>query len=676
MKFKFFVAAALFLGLAVGCEQEHISYLSEIQLSKTYASIVQNGGYTTVEVNATDRWQVDAATVPAWLTVSPMEGGAGAGNLTFSAEETSDTRTADIKINCAGKTQLVKIVQQAEQGEIEIISVDKAVSLIKAGTQGTKLYYVKGIVCQIKEIDTGQYGNATFWLSDDGTMNNTLQVYRGYWIDGVKFTDPNAFSVGDELIVSGVLIDYQGTPETEQYTASVVAVNKSLIKCDSLVFNGVKLETLPIEGGDFDAALSCKGDGVSVSVPDDAKSWLSVIGVKTSGAQALVTFRAAKNEGGDRSTELTFYTSSEGKDYSAVASVAQKGSILEVSIAEFNAAAVGETQYRVSGMVTSIAKADYGNIYIRDWSAETYIYGIGAKGDFAKTGIKVGDIITVVGKRGAYGTTVEMLNTVVENVISVNFVDFPTFIAAEKSKDVYYRLTGTITNIEKADYGNLYIEDEAGNEVYVYGLYPGYGAQGDARKGLIAEKGIEVGDVLTVEGYKDVYKDKIELCGGVYVSHEKGGGDDVQPVGDNLTISLTDLPSSYPTTPTNYTINGYEYSILNVANYGKGDGIQMKKSGSYISNVTPAKRAIVSVRVDARMEKYPEGAQYGWDPSNLKLYVKTAADGEEVAIAGEKDATGISYALEAAKGYKFFTLKNESSFALYLEQIVAEITAE
>ena len=38
----------------------------------------------------------------------------------------------------------------------------------------------------------------------------------------------------------------------------------------------------------------------------------------------------------------------------------------------------------------------------------------------------------------------------------------------------------------------------------------------------LIELGIEVGDKLTMIGYKDTYKGTIELCGGIYFSHEKG----------------------------------------------------------------------------------------------------------------------------------------------------------
>ena len=73
MKFRYFIAA-LFLSLAVGCVQEEIGTLSEIQVSESYVSIPVNGGSASVNVTASESWSVDASSVPSWLTVSPMSG--------------------------------------------------------------------------------------------------------------------------------------------------------------------------------------------------------------------------------------------------------------------------------------------------------------------------------------------------------------------------------------------------------------------------------------------------------------------------------------------------------------------------------------------------------------------------------------------------------------------------
>ena len=58
------------------------------------------------------------------------------------------------------------------------------------------------------------------------------------------------------------------------------------------------------------------------------------------------------------------------------------------------------------------------------------------------------------------------------------------------------------------------------DEIYVHGVYPGHGATGDFRKNLLADKGIKVGDKLTVIGTKTTYSGKIQFANGIYFSHE------------------------------------------------------------------------------------------------------------------------------------------------------------
>jgi hypothetical protein len=87
----------------------------------------------------------------------------------------------------------------------------------------------------------------------------------------------------------------------------------------------------------------------------------------------------------------------------------------------------------------------------------------------------------------------------------------------EGQNNSWYRVTGTVTEIAKADYGNIYITD--GTKIlYIYGCYPGVGATGDARKGVVADKGIKVGDKLTVFGPRSVYKDVPQINGGYFWS--------------------------------------------------------------------------------------------------------------------------------------------------------------
>ena len=143
--------------------------------------------------------------------------------------------------------------------------------------------------------------------------------------------------------------------------------------------------------------------------------------------------------------------------------------------------------------------------------------GVGRK-VVEKLGLKEGDIVTLVGKRAEYKGAAQVGGAQYETSISTKSVAIAEF-NDQKDGD-YYMVSGVIDEIANATYGNVYLKDEAGNRVYVYGCYPGYGATGDARKNLFETLGIKVGDKLTVVGPKSVYKDVPQINGGFYFSHE------------------------------------------------------------------------------------------------------------------------------------------------------------
>jgi len=96
-------------------------------------------------------------------------------------------------------------------------TIAKALQLIADSENSTEKVYVKGKISKIDEVST-QYGNATYYISDDGKETNQLKVFRGYYLKNEKFTAADQIKVGDEVIVYGVLINYNNTtPEINQY---------------------------------------------------------------------------------------------------------------------------------------------------------------------------------------------------------------------------------------------------------------------------------------------------------------------------------------------------------------------------------------------------------------------------------------------------------------------------
>lgn len=91
-------------------------------------------------------------------------------------------------------------------------NVTKALSLINSKTNTSDKVYVSGTISKIDDVSTS-YGNATYYISDDGATTTQLEVYRGYGLGGAKFTSASDIKVGDKVIVYGALTLYNNTPE-------------------------------------------------------------------------------------------------------------------------------------------------------------------------------------------------------------------------------------------------------------------------------------------------------------------------------------------------------------------------------------------------------------------------------------------------------------------------------
>ena len=493
-----FIAA---LTMFVSCSDEfEPTYLGEVQLSSSYVAIPQEGGSTAVKVTATGDWAVDAEKIPAWLTVSPAAGGAGETTMTFSADAAIDGRTAELLLTCGGKTQHINVIQG-------LSTVSKATCAEVIAGPDSKTYRVTGVCTAIANTN---YGN---WYLQDAT--GQIYIYGTVDKSGKYNWTSFGIEVGDEVTVEGPKTTYNGT--VELVDVQVISVNKSLIKIAEI---DPEDAVLPIEGGDFTVTLSNKGQGVYVTVPEDAASWLSIVSISGN----VVTFRAAANQGGDRSTNIVFKTTDGKKEYTCEQAVSQKGAIIAATVADFLAAEIGTTQYRLNGIITRLYyyKEDVAGFYIADYSGETLVYK--ASG-FTGAEAKPGDVVTVSGQRGDYKGNAQMVSGTFEELNhSVTEISIADFRNLPDNTEAYYRISGEIVNATEDgtkndvdQYGNFNLKDSTG-EVYIYGVLTGWGGA----KGKFGELGLTWGDKLTIIAYKTTFKAKNLVEGvGVYFSHEK-----------------------------------------------------------------------------------------------------------------------------------------------------------
>lgn len=95
-----------------------------------------------------------------------------------------------------------------------------------SSTEQSGVVYVKGKVVSIKEQYSTQFGNASYYISDDGTSAGQFYVFRSMYLGNKKYSSGDLLKEGDEVIVCGKLMNYMGnTPETVQNESYLYSLN-------------------------------------------------------------------------------------------------------------------------------------------------------------------------------------------------------------------------------------------------------------------------------------------------------------------------------------------------------------------------------------------------------------------------------------------------------------------
>ena len=117
--------------------------------------------------------------------------------------------------------------------EADPYNVAKLTEVTKALADGDVVndVYAKGYICQIDDIDTGSYGNSTYWISDDAEgKSGKYEVYRGIGLGGQKFNEAGAtlIKVGDAVTIKGNIKNFKGT--TPEYDSGSIIVELNGVK--------------------------------------------------------------------------------------------------------------------------------------------------------------------------------------------------------------------------------------------------------------------------------------------------------------------------------------------------------------------------------------------------------------------------------------------------------------
>ena len=249
-----------------------------LSLDKNAVEFEHAGGTATITATTTNyNGQITATSSNAHFTTS-VNGNVVTVTAPANTEETVKTATITITAGTLSKevavSQAAKIVLSGAGNADSPYTVADALKLIAANQHDTtKEVYVEGVVSYIKEAYNADYGNANYNISDNGEDTNSLNIYRGFYIDGADFTAENQLSLGDKVVVKGKLSVYGTTSQFAQ-GSQVVSVVKA---------GGSEEPTAPVALATPEVSATVHGTTVNVSwdTIEGAGSYVVTLGTAT-----------------------------------------------------------------------------------------------------------------------------------------------------------------------------------------------------------------------------------------------------------------------------------------------------------------------------------------------------------------------------------------------------------
>lgn len=523
-----------------------------IELSTQTLDFEKDGGSQTIKLTATRDWNV--TNVPDWIAVDPKSGNPAENKeVTVTVlENTGMDRSQEIKFTIGFDGKTLTVNQKGTGSASEMIVYHNDFDKEKATQTDTKWPFLDSFEGWKNAKGTGAgsetYAYNAVTVRANSTSGSSYSDYSGSDANNLFFGSNAYFSVQGIKLSSEV--NYTLSFGAEKYNKD----NGSLFKHDEFhvyISNDAKkwveLEYAFPNGdkeGRWDLAKS------NFTVPEGTSSLSIYIKADLASSYRLddLDLSVATSAG----TVIDFSkgidlgtgggeTPGPGEDYTKAESK---------TVAEFIAAANKSTYYKLKGTVSKF-NPTYCSFDLTDETGTIYVYSVADKS--AWSAVKDGGIVEIAGLYDYFATKSQ------HEVVKAQFLSFTEatapveivnatvaeFIAAEKSVTKKYRVSGTITEIQNPTYGNLKLRDDTG-EVLIYGVKK----DKDAANTSFSELGAEVGDKLTVVGFRDEYSGTIEMTSGYCEKLEK---DTTTP---RLSVSTTALTAKAGDTSASFDVKG------------------------------------------------------------------------------------------------------------------------
>ena len=261
--------------------------------------------------------------------------------------------------------------------------------------------YVRGIISQID----GYSSNAiTYWISDDGSTTDQLEVYKGKGLNNTNFSAITDLSLGEVVVVYGNLKVFEPSSggSINEFDAGNYLISKEAPAVAAPVFSP--------DGGGFmgetDVTITCETEGSAIyyTLDGTTPSKSSTPYTAAIHLNATTTITAVAYVGDDASLVIakTFTLTAPMTVAEALAALESENPINNVAVAGIISTA--PTANPSSGKLTYFISDD------GSASDELEVYkGFGVAGaSFSdKTDLQVGDEVTVFGNLTIYNTTKE-----------------------------------------------------------------------------------------------------------------------------------------------------------------------------------------------------------------------------------------------------------------------------
>jgi hypothetical protein len=181
--------------------------------------------------------------------------------------------------------------------------------------------HVAGIVSQIDEIST-THGNATYYISDNGSTDNQFEIFRGKYLNGDNFTSTDDLQLGDKVVVKGIIVNYKGnTPEMTTGSMIVTLERDGDTKTFGASISNTTVSATTTEvtvtvTGNVDWTASISGTGASVDPASGTGAGSVKVSFPENTSNADKTYTVTVSTTADVATKSYSFTITQSKPVS------------------------------------------------------------------------------------------------------------------------------------------------------------------------------------------------------------------------------------------------------------------------------------------------------------------------------------------------------------------------